>query len=242
MTAAFSFGPLAAMTELVVAASPSLDREGTLSRFTTSGGVAYFQRPRRSPRSWTVSRVWQDQTFIKYLERAAHGLMGDVFLYDRAAARRNMVPSDLAAVPGSTVVVDGTPMGAVGWEWVKVPVLAGRVYTISCWSSGAGSPLLATKTGETIGALPSPDAAGLSQLTFTPQSNGMLKLSRDTQVVSGVRVHEGIPDGRFYATAGTPCRVAVENPTETYQMITDMQDRVDYSVTLHETGRTGYYA
>jgi len=178
---------------------------------------------------------------VKQLERAAHGLAGDVFLYDRAVARRNMIPSDLAAVPGQTVPVDGALMGAFGWESVKVPVLAGRVYTISCWTTGTTSPLLVTKPGESVGPLPKADALGLSQLTFTPVTDGLIKLARDAQLISGVRVHEGIPDGRFYATSGTPCRVAVEMPSETYQLITDDESRIDYSITLHETGRTGYY-
>lgn len=241
MTAAFSFGPLGAMHDLDAAAGAAVEREGTLSRFTSSGGVAYFQRPRRSPRSWPVSRLWKDATFIKYLERAAHGLGGEVYLYDRAVARRNMVPSDLAAVPGSGVAVDGSQLGAIGWDWINVPVLAGRVYTVSCWTPDAASPLLVTKPGESVGPLPAPDGQGLSQLTFTPASDGLIKLSRDAQVLSGVRVHEGIPDGRFYATSGTPCRVAVEMPDEAYQLVTDQETRTNFAVTLRETGRTGYY-
>lgn len=242
MTAAFNFGPLGAMTALVVAPAPSIEREGSLSRFTSSGGVSYFQRPKRRPRSWTVSRPWKDQRFIKHLERAAHGLLGEVFLYDRAVARRNMLPAELAGLPGAGVVVDGAPMAPVTWTIVKVPLLAGRLYTISCWSPGSVSPLTVAFTGPgTRGPMATPDHLGRAQMSFTPTVDGTLTLTRGTQIVSGVRVHEASPDGAFYATSGTPCRVAVEIPDETYQMILDRETRIDYQVTLREAGRTGYY-
>lgn len=242
MTAAFNFGPLGAMTELVVAPSPSIEREGALSRFTSSGGVSYFQRPKRRPRAWSVTRPWQDQKFIKHLERAAHGLLGEVFLYDRAVARRNMLPSELSGLPGIGVSVDGAPMAPVTWSSIKVPLLAGRLYTISCWSPNMVSPLTVAFTGPgTRGPMATPDHLGRSQMSFTPTVDGIMTITRGAQVVSGVRVHEGSPDGEFYATSGTPCRVAVEIPEETYQMILDRNTLIDYQVTLREAGRTGYY-
>lgn len=242
MTAAFSFGPLGAMRDLKVSVGVSVEREGALSRFTSSGGFSYFQRPRRAPRSWLVGRLWKDPGFIKFLERAAHGLGGEVFLYDRAVARRNMLPAELSGTPGAGVVVDGASLAPVTWPRVEVPLLAGRLYTISCWTPDTASPLTVLFTGPgTRGPMATPDHKGRSQMSFTPTQDGMLTLTRETQVVSGVRVHEGSPDGSFYATSGTPCRVAVEIPDETYQLVTDQETRTDYRVTLREAGRTGYY-
>lgn len=241
MSAAFSFGPLGSMSELVVSVGLQVEREGQLSRFTASGGISYFQRPRRTPRSWAVSRLWKDPRYIKLLERAAHGLLGDVYLYERAVARRNMLPRELAGVPGSGVVVDGAPMAPVTWTTVRVPLLAGRLYTVSCWTPDPEPPLSLMYPGMTLDGLPEPDYEGRSQFSFTPMSDGILTLIRGTQVISGVRVHEGTPDGGFYSTAGTPCRVAVEIPEETYQLVTDRETKTDYRVTLRETGRTGYY-
>lgn len=241
MTAAFSFGPLGAMTDLVVAPGVAPESGRDLSEFVTSGGVRYSQRTRRNPRRWAVSRVYQHPSFVKLLARASHGLLGVTYLYDRAIARQNLIPAHQSAGDGAQVVVDGAPMGAVRWPSIRVALLAGRAYTVSCWSPDDASPLSAKE-----GSLPAvPLAApvnGLSSLTLTPATDTVLTLQRlNNQTVAGIRVHEGIPDGAFYATAGTPSQVAVSDPKATYQLVTDTATSSDYAVDLIEVGLPGVF-
>lgn len=448
MAAAFSFGPLGAMGDLKVAPAVPVGNAREVRETVTSRGVRWVQRARRNPRSWPFFRPWQDPRFVKALSLAAAGLGGDMYLYDRACARQNMLPSRLAAGAGpvlpvgyagtvartnlltnptfenglspsnqsvlgnggsSTSIVDavwsgsgahslrnmgngtnnasvaypvgtlsstmlvpgrtytfsatmhledaqvgvpylrsrrigigiygatgaitygyalspeapntahtttrlvvtakipeeaqrgflllcngsvgtpvwwdqltleegatdgsyfdggtlpggdatyrwtGTPhdsvsqqilgaedhvyLGAVTWQSVSVPLLGGRTYTISGWTRSPESPLSASWPGQAATEpLPAP-VGGATTLTITPAADGFLVLTR-LQEVSGVRVHEGIPDGRFYATEGTPCLVAVSDPERTYQLVTDTETRTDYSVTLYEVGNTGIY-
>lgn len=445
MSAAFSFGPLGAMTDLVVAPAVQVDNGRELKTTVTSRGVRWAQRARRNPRTWTVSRPWQDPQFARLLSLAASGLGGDMWLYDRACARQNMLPArlsvgdgtpisvgypgevvrtnlltnpsfeggadqaapfngghggsatsatstdwaasgtrslkvtpngtttaaaryfgptsgDAAAFPlaagktytiagtihipsgyvpntvgdrgiyvgtvsssgtinytfassqvapatpgdyrlvvtvaipadakggffrlciGSTVtptywdaitveegVTDGSyfdgataahgdvsyrwtgtanastseeavgagavvQLGAVTWSIVRVPVLAGRTYTVSAtladtdssvWWSGAPG------TGGVVATAP-----GYAAATFTAKTTGLIALNR-WGTVAGVRVYEGVPDGLFLTSPGTPCRVAVADPEQTYQLVTDQETRIDYQVTLYEVGDTG---
>lgn len=237
-TPAFSFGTFpGGMADLVVSPSVQVSNQRSLKEGVSTGGVRWAQRARRNPRSWAVSRPWQDKGFIRRLAVAAHGLGGDVWLYDRACAQQNLLPARLSAGLGAAVTVAGMSLGAVTWTSCTARVLAGRVYTISAWAA-SGSPLSYTLPGGSLTAMPTV-VSRLSVVTFTPTVDGVVTLSRTTQVVSGVRIHEGIPDGTFYATEGTPCRVAVADPDRTYQLVTDTQTRTDYQVTLLEVGDTG---
>lgn len=126
-------------------------------------------------------------------------------------------------------------MGAVTWASVSVPVIAGRVYSVSLWSTTTTAPLHVTEPGKAEQAMPIP-VGGWSSRTFTPTVSGVVRLRRGTQVIAGVRVHEGIPDRTFYATEGTPTRVAVADPERTYQLVTDQETRIDYSIMIQEVG------
>lgn len=429
MSAAFSFGPLGAMTDLVVAPAVQVENSRELKTVTTSRGVRWAQRARRNPRTWQVSRPWQDPAFSQHLTVAASGLGPDMYLYDRACARQNLLPAWLAAgsgkprrnrfhnpsfegpngldqgfgasgeytsvdstwaetgtrsariaagggywasyyplggptgqmlraglQPGTTYTIGGTihldspqfdginplarrilvsvetngivdndfamsvqapnlpgdtrlvvtftiplsatnvylrymsgsgsvpvwwdsitleegatdgsffdgshggvwegvpnasqsttgirvnnvPMLPVNWETAGAYVLPGRTYTVSAWAV-SGSPLNVSVPG--AGTIPMPAVVdGVSVLTVTPTVQGPIVLTREhSQNVSGVRIHEGLPDGRFYATEGTPCKVAVSDPSQTYQLVTDRETRIDYTVSLHEVGSPGVY-
>lgn len=247
MTAAFSFGPLGDMSGLRVAPT-TVGNAREIRETITSRGVRWAQRARRNPRTWVVSRPWQEPAFIQALALAAYGVGGEMFLYDRACARQNMLPARYSTGTGPLVPVRSTMpngkrtlMGSVTWQSVSVPLLAGRTYTISGWTTSSQSPLAASWPGLTgMASLPVP-VEGFTVLTITPQEDGMLTLGR-LQDVAAVRVHEGIPDGRFYLTEGTPCQVAVADPERAYQLVTDTETRIDFTVTLYEVGNTGDYA
>ena len=247
MVAAFSFGPLGDMAALKVAPAAVVGNARQVQETITSRGVRWAQRARRNPRTWQFFRPWQDPIFIQVLALAAYGVGGETYLYDRACARQNMLPARYSTGTGSLVPVRSVMpvgktslMGAVTWQSVSVPLLGGRTYTISGWTTSTESPLAASWPGQDqVQLLPLP-VEGFTTLTITPQADGMLTLGR-LHDISAVRVHEGIPDGRFFLTEGTPCRVAVADPERTYQLVTDTETRMDFSVTLYEVGDTGTY-
>lgn len=238
---AFSFGPLGDMAGLVVSPGASVDNGRGFQDFVSSGGVRRVQKSRYNPRSWSVTRPWQEPEFVRLLRLAAHGLGGPFFLYDRHEASQNMLHSRFAVGQGDSVLVDGMLLGAVEWDSVRVPVLAGRRYTVSCWTPSPVSPLTVSIPGEGIQSMDAP-VDGHSYMAFTPEADGLLVLTRSSASVSGVRVHEGTPDGLFMVGDGTPCRVSVRDPQTVYQMVVGSHMRADYSVELVEVGIPGLYA
>lgn len=145
-----------------------------------------------------------------------------------------------ATVP-SMVPVAGLPMPPIRWTKARAFVLAGRTYTLSAWTTGGTYPLAYQETGNPAYAMPAP-VGGLSQTTFTPTVSRVMTLTRPAgRVVSGVRIHEGPADGAFYASDGTPTRVAVTDPGRTYQLVTDTQTRTDYDLELKEVGAQGAF-
>lgn len=240
MTAAFSIGFAGGdMTDLVVSPQVSVANGRGTDELVTFGGTRWFQRARKNLRSWSVERPWQQPQFARLLSLAAHGLGGDVLLYDRACARQNTIPVSRSTGDGPAVTVAGVPMGSVTWKTLTVPMIPGRTYTVSVWQAGGvgvnPSPLLVTPPGGTQTAMPAP-VGGLSVFTFTPTVKGAVTLTQTDRRISGVRVHEGVPDGTYYATEGTPCSVAVKDPERTYQLVLDRETRIDYQVELLEVG------
>ena len=166
MTASFSLGIFpGAMTDLVVAPGVSPANGRGSNELITTGGNRHYQRGRKNPRSWSVSRPWQTPEFARLLGLVAHGLGGDMVLYDRACARQNLVPASRAVGDGAAVTVAGMSLGAVTWKSITVPVLAGRTYTVSAWAA-SGSPLTMTTPGGTAIPLPAV-SGGVSTRTFT---------------------------------------------------------------------------
>lgn len=241
MVAAFSFGPLGAMTDLVVAPGLSPQNERGISEFISSGGVRHVQVGRRNPRRWVVSRPWRDPKFWELLSLAGHGMLGATYLYDRTQAMLNMLPADLCKGSGAPVLVRGLPMGAVTTGAVrKVPVIAGRLYTVSAWTSGSNGQVLSWHLGSGPAKQLS-SLQGFAEAAFTPTEDSILTVTVNRSDVSGLRVHEGAPDGGFKAGDGTPCRVVVKDPALTYQMVIEESVNADVQVELIEVGLPGEF-
>lgn len=231
------FGPLGAMERLTVSAGVSTETARAYSEFVSSGGVRHVQRGRAAPRTWTVGRLYQGPDWARILSMAAHGLLPQCWLYDVAAARENMVPAQLAAGSGAPVLVGGLPLGGlpVG-HVVSVPVLAGHTYSVSAWCA-VDAEMLAYVSGGGP-SIPVESLGGSGSASFTALEDEILTVTVTRAGVSGLRINDGPFDGRFYAGHGTPCKVAVQDPQRTLQLVTE-RVRSDYQVTLLEVGKPG---
>lgn len=242
--AAFLFGPLGGMVPLRVSRGVNDSPARSMSELVTSGGVRYVQRGRRAPRTWQVGRAYEGPGWAALLTDAAHGLLGQCWLYDVAAARENMVPAELSAGAGLPVMVDGRPMGALpAGHTSMVQVLAGRTYTVSLWSAAAAGTTVASflRSPNLLTLVTAPPGTGARSCaaSFTPLADGLVTVTVPNGNTSGLRVHEGGPDGRFYSGHGTPCKVAVQDPQRTLELVVDRETRSAYQVTLMEVGKPG---
>lgn len=234
---AFYFGPLGHMVPLKVSAGVPVQAGRGFSEFVSSGGVRYVQSGRAAPRTWTVGRLWQGPDWVRLLSMAAHGMLPDCWLYEVAGARENMLPAQSASGNGAPVLVGGLPLGGlpVG-HVVQVPLLGGRTYSVSAWCEDDATMLsyqLEGEPSETVQAV-----AGSGSASFTPVRDLLLTLTVTRAGVSGLRVCEGGFDGVFHPGYGTPCRVAVQDPSRVLQMLTD-RSFSDFEVTLLEVGKPG---
>lgn len=236
-------GPLGAMVPLTVSAGAGVETSRPRSELITTGGVRWAQQARKAPRSWSVGRVWQDPSWVRMLAYAAQGVIAECYLYDVAVARQNLLRSSECVGTGSPVLVDGVPLGALATgTGPRACLLTGRKIIISCWTAAtAGATVLtATHGGNTI-TLTAPPGTGAryAYATYTPRAEGVLT-TNIVATLSGLRIHEGAPDKHFQTTQGTPCLVEVQDPSETLQMVTDGQTRIDYQVTLTEVGQPNF--
>lgn len=242
--AAFLFGPLGFMSPVRVSAGVSVETARSLSELVTSGGVRYAQRGRRAPRTWQLGRMYEGPEWAALLSDAAHGLLPQCWLYDVAAARENMLPAEKSAGTGALVVVDGRPMGSLpAGHSATVPVLAGRSYTVSLWSAAAAGATVASVAPVSGAALSvtAPPGTGPRSCarSFTPLTDGSVTVTVSASGASGLRLHEGGPDGRFYSGYGTPCKVSVQDPARTLELVVDRDTKSAYQVTILEVGRPG---
>lgn len=238
----FYFGPLGAMQPVEVSAGVSVASGRGFSELVTTGGVRYAQIGRSAPRTWTVGRLWQNPSWAKLFNYASNGLLGDCWLYDVAKARENMIPARLCSGTDSAVMVDGAPMGGlIAGHEVTVPALVGRVYTVAVWSQAAqGATVAQYRLGSgAMVNISAPEGTGYRQCaaSFVPSEDTTITLKIPGTGTSGATIHEGPPRGDFYATAGTPCKVAVQDPQRVLQMLLERDVRSDYEVTLMEVGR-----
>lgn len=145
-----------------------------------------------------------------------------------------------SSVP-ATVKVAGVPLPPVNWTRRKAYVIAGRTYTLSAWTSGVHSGVgyrIGTGTSEYI---PYP-TNGYSAATFTPSNSGEITIIRDAGYsAAGIRLHEGLPDGLYYATDGTPTRVETVDPSRTYQLTAQQRMLTDHEIELKEIGLPGQF-
>lgn len=243
---AFLFGPLGYMQPLG-RVQPGVTRAPSRARgeLVTVGGVRYVQKAKRAPRQWDISFGRQAPDVARLLMAAAQGLLGDCWFYDVAAARANMVPANLATGSGAAVLVAGMPLGALAaGTVVTVPVLAGRAYTVSAWSAHAAGQAVFTRkigAGSTV-TVTAPLGSGVrvtsANITTTTDQTLTVTISSGANV-SGLRVHEGLPDGDWFPGHGTPCRVDVIDPQAVLQLVDEGHGLSDYTVSIQEVGIPG---
>lgn len=145
--------------------------------------------------------------------------------------------------PAQRVLVGGLPMTALRpGHTVQVPVLAGRLYTASVWADESpGSQVatyqLGTQTPQSVLSAPGSGSRSCAA-SFTPMEDTIATITTTAQNTSGLRLHDGPPDGLYFAGHGTPCKVAVQDPVRTLHLVTE-KVRSDYQVTLQEVGKPG---
>lgn len=151
--------------------------------------------------------------------------------------------SGQAVLPAERVSVDGLPLVALReGHSVKVPVLGGHLYTVSVWAdaspgSSVASFQLGTESAKTVFSAPGQGHRSCAA-SFTPREDAIATITVTTAGASGLRLHEGAPDGKYFAGHGTPCKVAVKDPERTLQLVS-REVRGDYQVTLVEVGQPG---
>jgi len=242
----FLFGPLGYMQALDQV-RPGTTRAPSRARgeLVTVGGVRYVQKARHAPRQWDIEYGWKTPDVVRMLMAAAQGVLADCWLYDVAAARANMIPAYYTAGTGTAVLVAGLPLGAVAaGTVVTVPVLAGRTYTASAWSAHTSGQTVFTYklgSGSTVNATaPAGSGARVTSASFTPSTDQTLTITVSSGAnVSGLRVHEGSPDGTWLPGHGTPCRVDVIDPQAVLQLVAGGHGLTDYTVSLQEVGQPG---
>lgn len=255
MSSAFMLGPLGAMVEVPGVqrgAARATTRAG--SELVTLGGVRYVQRAGRVQRAWTLQvSPWTTPETVRWLQAAAQGLLGDLWLLDVASARANMFPSwATAGVTGTRIAVDGMPLAPVpAGQEVEIPLFGGVEYRLT----GVTTATAAATIGSTeVGSDPSvpllaPAGAGARVFTetLTPGADDVLTVTISSAQVTGLRLAQAV-SGSTYADAGgwlpgedTPCRVVVDDVGRALQsLLTTGHGRSDYDpILLREVGTTG---
>lgn len=243
---AFLFGPLGYMQPLDQV-QPGVTRAPSRARgeLVTVGGVRYVQKAKHAPRQWDINLTWKTPDVARLLMAAAQGILADCWLYDVAAARANMLPAHLTTGAGATVLVAGMPLGALAAGTVAtVPLLAGRTYTVSAWSAHTSGQIVFTHklgAGSTLNAAaPAGSGVRVTSVALTPSADQTLTVTVSSGAsVSGLRVHEGAPDGDWLPGHGTPCRVDVIDPQAVLQLVDDGHGLTDYTVSIQEVGQPG---
>lgn len=243
---AFLFGPLGYMQPLAEV-SPGVTRAPSRARgeMVTVGGVRYVQKARHAPRQWDIGYVWKQPAVIRTLMAAAQGVLKDCWLYDVAAARANMIPAHLTTGTGPAVLVAGMPLGALAaGTSATVPLLKGRLYTVSAWSAHeAGQVVFTTKFGTDalVNTLaPSGSGVRVTSRAIAPSQDNTLTVTVGSGAnVSGLRIHEGPADGDWLPGHGSPCKVDVIDPQAVLQLVTDGHGLTDYTVGIQEVGQPG---
>lgn len=242
---AFLFGPLGAMVPIPaprpdIAVTP--DRLST--EFRPAGGWRSVMRARHAPRAWSLSWGWKGPDVVSVLTAAAQGLLEACWLYDSAAARENMLAAHQTTGTGVRVKVGPLSLGSVAaGHTARVPVLAGRFYTVSAWSAAAAGTTVATYQLDAGPVVPVLAGGGsgdrYTAAGFEAPADGILTVTVPGPGVSGLRVHDGFPDELWYPGTWSPCKVSVKDPDRVLQLVTDQEVRSSYSVGLLEVGKPG---
>ena len=220
------------------------DRPGSVT--TSLGGVVRTQVAPRSSRTWAMGAEEVDAEFVRYLTLAAQGLVGDVFLYDAAAAQVNMLdPRDCIGRDAlqPTILVGLVPMRtfAAGYT-LAMKLRAGVQYHLSGTTSHTAAATLGTYNlgaGAVNIVAPAGTGARRWSISFTPAAAATVTVIVTVAAkTSALRLTEGSVDSLgFVPGMKAVCQVSVSDPQQTLNMVsTDRLPLSDYSVTLREVG------
>jgi hypothetical protein len=127
---------------------------------------------------------------------------------------------------------------------VTVPLLGGRAYTVSAWSAHTSGQTVFTYklgSGSTLnGTAPAGSGVRVTSVALAPSTDQTLTVTVGSGAnVSGLRVHEGSPDGDWFPGHGSPCKVDVVDPQAALQLVDVGHGLSDYTVSLQEVGIPG---
>ena len=216
------------------------------SESVSLGGVVRRQSARAAARSWSLDFKVKTSEFVRYLALAAQGLVGDVFLYDAAAAQVNMLdPRDCVGrdVSQPTILVGLVPLRtfAAGYT-LTTKLRAGVQYHLSGTTSHTAAATLGTYN---IGAgavnIVAPAGTGPRRwsTSFMPLTAATVTIILTVAgVVTALRLTEGSVDSLgFLPGQKAVCQVSVSDPQQVLNMVfSDRLPLSDWSVTLREVG------
>lgn len=225
----------------------SYTSERPSSETVSVGGVRRTQVAGKAPRTWGWSMGNDVDQAPMYLTLAAQGRIGDVYLYDAAAAQVNMLaPSDCDGEDTTqpTIIVNSLiPMRTFAAGYTLTMSLRGAVtYHLSGTTSHTAAATLGTYN---IGAgavnIVAPAGTGARRWTtsFTPAAAATVTVIMTVAgVTSALRLTEGNVDSLgFVPGMKAVCQVSVSDPQQTLSMVfTTRLPLSDYAVVLREVG------
>ena len=216
------------------------------SSLTTLGNMVYEQLARKANAAWSVSYRNASSDSARWLQYAATGKAGEVWLYDVQAAQANMLDENSiqgVAAAATLVLVDGVPMPAFAATDVFTRKLRdGVAYHLSFTTTHTAGATIGTYD---LGAGPvnivAPVGTGprRGSVALLPGDNVDLEVAWSVaDVTSGARLSQdtGTPDD-FLPGENTPCKVVVVDRSQTLDWAHDDQlSRGDTSFQIREVG------
>jgi len=250
----YLFGPLGYAAPIDCVPSGQVTAARASSDFNSVYGFRNVQRGGYAPREWVVTLTpWSTPGVASLLQAAAQGLLGDVWLWDLAGMRTNMLPpASTAGVSGTAIAVGSLPplRPVTAGQVTKVPLRSGRNYSLTGYTTAAsGTVLGTTKLGAASAVnFTAPAGSGSRQFTvaLAPGSDLVLTLTVSSAVVTGLRLVEAVTGTTFadslpwVAGQASPCKVSVVDPdAELHGWSSSGAPLADYTVTLREVGTPG---
>jgi hypothetical protein len=228
-------------------------RNRATSELITVDGYRYWQQAPRGPRDWTLNYQWATPVAAAVLEAAAEQ-GGELWLLDQTKSIGNMLPPDACfGYDPAAAVIDcgGVPLRALDLtsaHVVATKVRAGVTYYVHAWSASGSAATLGTVAYPggsaaltTADRFPAEYEADFPLeevlVSFTPTADGdaTITLTAGGPATSGLMLTEGLEPDRFVHGSGSPCKVAVADPSQTVNRA--WPDRLpwsDYAVVVKE--------
>lgn len=220
------------------------------SSTTSLGGVVRTQRAPKSSRSWALGFMFEDAATMRWLNHAASGMAGDVWLLDRAAAQVNMLdPRDCIGQDATLPLIDveGSQLYALPHLYkFTVKCRAGVTYWFGGTTTFAAAATIAAyqindEASVPVVASPGTGARAFST-SFTPDVDADVLIQMSLVSSAGstaLRLTEGaVDDVGFIPGQKAPCQVSVSDPQYTMNFAYDDALALsDYTVTLTEVGQ-----